>query len=84
LFPAHALALLLKKPKQPTQLLSQNKETNRTALLGLKICIFTATPVTTESSDERNLSPGSIQLTPERINICSVAQQPLGTKPKTI
>jgi len=33
--------------------------------------------VTTEPSDERNLSPGFIQLrTPARINIYSVTQQP--------
>ena len=37
--------------------------------------------VTTEPSDERNLSPGFVQLrTPARINICSVTQQPPGTK----
>ena len=37
--------------------------------------------VTTEPSDERNLSPGFIQLrTPARINICSATQQPPGTK----
>jgi len=41
--------------------------------------------VTTESSVERNLSPGFIQLrTPARINICSATQQPPGTKLETI
>jgi len=41
--------------------------------------------VTTESSDERNLSPGFIQLrTPARINICSATQQPPGAKLETI
>jgi len=39
----------------------------------------------TEPSDERNLSPGFIQLrTPARINICSATQQPSGTKLETI
>jgi len=38
-------------------------------------------PVTTEPSDERNLTPGFIQLrTPARINICSAIQQSPGTK----
>jgi len=41
--------------------------------------------VTTEPSDEWNLSPGFIQLrTPARINICSATQQPPGTKLETI
>jgi len=41
--------------------------------------------VTTEPSDERNLSPGFIQLrTPARINICSATQQPPGMKLETI
>ena len=41
--------------------------------------------VTTEPSDERNFSPGFIQLrTPARINICSATQQPPETKLDTI
>jgi len=41
--------------------------------------------VTTEPSDERNLSPGFIQLrTPARINICSATRQPPGMKLETI
>jgi len=41
--------------------------------------------VTTEPSDERNLSPGFIQLrTSARINICSATQQPPGRKLETI
>jgi len=44
-----------------------------------------STTVTTERSDERNLTPGFIQLrTPARINICSATQQPPATKLETI
>jgi len=41
--------------------------------------------VTAEPSDERNVSPGFIQVrTPARINICSATQQPPSTKLETI
>jgi len=49
-----------------------------------KSCSDTFT-VATEPRDERNLSPGFIQLrTPARINICSATQRPPGTKLETI
>jgi len=62
------------------QLFSLQKHTSNT------IKTFEASvSVTTEPCDERNFSPGFIQLwTLARINICSTTQQPPGTKLETI